>query len=152
MHPRTPRAVADASTPSAAAPYFVLPVRVYYEDTDAGGVVYYANYLKFCERARTEWLRALGVGQQALLAAEGIAFVVRSLHADYLASAQLDDALEVVSRIATLRRASLQFDQQVHRGDELLFSARVLVACVDLRRQRPAAIPPSLHALLQSPA
>jgi len=131
---------------------YSLPVRVYYEDTDAGAVVYYANYLKFCERARTEWLRALGIGQQVMLAEQQLGFVVRSVQADYLAPARLDDALEVRTRIATLRRASLVFDHEIHRDNELLFSARVLVASVDMRRLRPAALPASLHALLESQA
>ena len=141
------RLVSDTHKPS-----FTLPVRVYYEDTDAAGVVYYANYLKFCERARTEWLRTLGVSQQALIDEHGLAFVVRSVQADYLASARLDDALEVVTRVAMLRRASLLFEQQVMRGQELLFTTRVLLASIDLHRQKPVAIPASLHALLESKA
>ena len=111
MQPRIERNDARASEPQASSQPFTLPVRVYYEDTDAGGVVYYANYLKFCERARTEWLRTLGVSQQALIDEQGLAFVVRSVQADYLASARLDDALEVVTRVAMLRRASLLFEQ-----------------------------------------
>lgn len=143
---------APASGSPASSPHFSLPVRVYYEDTDAGGVVYYANYLKFCERARTEWLRALGVSQQTLLDEQGLAFVVRSVQADYLASARLDDALVVLTRVATLRRASIAFEQQVRRGTELLFTARVLLASIDLQRHKPVAIPASLHALLESTA
>lgn len=135
--------------PSTAAS-FALPVRVYYEDTDAGGVVYYANYLRFCERARTEWLRALGVQQQALLDSAGIAFVVRSVKADYLQPARLDDVLQVVSRIATLRRASLVFDQEIRRGGQLLFTAQVLIACIDQRRQKPVQIPAPLYANLHA--
>lgn len=150
MQPKSDRDTGNAPLPVTSC-YF-LPVRVYYEDTDAGGVVYYANYLKFCERARTEWLRALGVGQQALLAEQQLGFVVRSVQADYLAPAHLDDALEVHTRLATLRRASLVFDHRIHRGDELLFTAQVLVASVDMRRLRPAALPASLHALLESQA
>ena len=107
MQPRIERNDARASDAQASSQHFTLPVRVYYEDTDAGGVVYYANYLKFCERARTEWLRALGVSQQALIDEQGLAFVVRSVHADYLASARLDDALTIATRVAMLRRASL---------------------------------------------
>lgn len=152
MQPKTPRASADAVKASADAQPFVMPVRVYFEDTDAGGVVYYANYLKFCERARTEWLRALGFEQQALLDDTGLAFVVRSVQADYLASARLDDALMVQTRIDNVRRASILFAQNVLRDGKLLFTARVLVACVDLQRQRPSALPASLQALLPSPA
>lgn len=152
MQPRIERNDARASDPQASSQPFTLPVRVYYEDTDAGGVVYYANYLKFCERARTEWLRTLGVSQQALIDEQGLAFVVRSVQADYLASARLDDALEVVTRVAMLRRASILFEQQVMRGQELLFTTRVLLASIDLHRQKPVAIPASLHALLESKA
>ncbi|MDX9884175.1 tol-pal system-associated acyl-CoA thioesterase [Thauera sp.] len=152
MQPRIERDDARASDTQASSQLFTLPVRVYYEDTDAGGVVYYANYLKFCERARAEWLRTLGVSQQALIDEQGLAFVVRSVQADYLASARLDDALEVVTRIAMLRRASILFEQQVMRGPELLFNTRVLLASIDLHRQKPVAIPASLHDLLESKA
>ena len=152
MQPRIERNDASASEPQASSQPFTLPVRVYYEDTDAGGVVYYANYLKFCERARTEWLRTIGVSQQALIDEQGLAFVVRSVQADYLASARLDDALEVVTRVAMLRRASLLFEQRIMRGQELLFTTRVLLASIDLHRQKPVAIPASLHALLESKA
>ena len=152
MQPRIERNAARESDAQAALQHFTLPVRVYYEDTDAGGVVYYANYLKFCERARTEWLRTLGVSQQALIDEQGLGFVVRSVQADYRASARLDDALIVVTQVAMLRRASILFEQQLMRGQELLFTARVLLASIDLRRQKPVAIPASLHALLESKA
>ena len=115
----------------ADQPRFVLPVRVYYEDTDAAGVVYYANYLRFCERARTDWLRAIGFEQQALRTERGLVFVVRSVQAEYLSPGMLDDALDVVSTLETLGRASMRFAQQVMRGDELLFDARITIACVD---------------------
>ena len=148
-----PKTVSDAGGESLpASSRFSLSVRVYYEDTDAGGVVYYANYLKFCERARTEWLRTFGVSQQALIDEQGLGFVVRSVQADYRASARLDDALEVITQVAMLRRASILFEQQLVRGQELLFTARVLLASIDLRRQKPVAIPASLHALLESKA
>ena len=148
-----PKSVSDAGGESLpASSRFSLPVRVYYEDTDAGGVVYYANYLKFCERARTEWLRTFGVSQQALIDEQGLGFVVRSVQADYRAPARLDDALEVITQVAMLRRASILFEQQLVRGQELLFTARVLLASIDLRRQKPVAIPASLHALLESKA
>ncbi|HQZ04014.1 MAG TPA: tol-pal system-associated acyl-CoA thioesterase [Thauera sp.] len=135
---------------SSAGASFVLPVRVYYEDTDAAGVVYYANYLRFCERARTEWLRKLGVEQQAMMSSTGIAFVVRSVKADYLQPARLDDALVVITRIATLRRASLLFEQDIRRDGQLLFSAQVLIACIDHRRQKPAPMPAHLHTHFES--
>ena len=152
MQPRIERNDARESDAQASQQPFTLPVRVYYEDTDAGGVVYYANYLKFCERARTEWLRTLGVSQQALIDEQGLGFVVRSVQADYRASARLDDALEVITQVAMLRRASILFEQQLVRGQELLFTARVLLASIDLHRQKPVAIPASLHALLESKA
>ena len=150
MQPKTLSDAGGESLPASSR--FSLPVRVYYEDTDAGGVVYYANYLKFCERARTEWLRTFGVSQQALIDEQGLGFVVRSVQADYLAPARLDDALEVITQVAMLRRASILFEQQLMRGQELLFTARVLLASIDLRRQKPVAIPASLHALLESKA
>ena len=136
--------------PEIAAASSALLIRVYYEDTDAGGVVYYANYLRFCERARTEWLRTLGVEQQALLDSAGIAFVVRSVKADYLQPARLDDSLQVVSRIAALRRASLVFDQEIRRDGQLLFTAQVLIACIDLHRQKPVPMPAPLYTNLQA--
>jgi acyl-CoA thioester hydrolase len=145
MHARSPSRPPDTD---ANAPAFSWPVRVYYEDTDAAGVVYYANYLRFCERARTEWLRDAGFSQQRMLSESGTAFVVRSLSADYHRPAVLDDALQVVSQIAHLGRASIDFTQRVMRGDELLFSARVCIACVDQARARPAALPAAVRAQL----
>lgn len=123
------------------APTFTWPVRVYWEDTDAGGVVYYANYLRFLERARSEWLRALGVAQTELAATDGVLFVVRRVEADYLAPARHDDMLQVVCRLAELGRASLVMEQEVRRGDEALLAARVRVACVRADGFRPARIP-----------
>jgi acyl-CoA thioester hydrolase len=120
---------------------FTWTVRVYYEDTDAGGIVYYANYLKFFERARTEWLRSLGIHQQDLLTTEGAAFVVRSASVDYLNAARLDDQLTLRSSIEKLGRASVQFAQQAWRGDTLLASAQVKVGCVDAATLRPRSIP-----------
>jgi acyl-CoA thioester hydrolase len=128
---------------------FSLPVRVYYEDTDAGGVVYYANYLRYLERARTEWLRHLGVGQAELMTQAGLAFAVRSLTTEFLLPARLDDALEVVSRIEELGRAQVVFDQRVLRGEELLLTARVRVACLDLKRGKATAVPKELHEQLK---
>eukprot|EP01034_Spumella_vulgaris_P042847 gene42847-53164_t len=104
---------------------FTWNVRVYYEDTDAGGIVYYANYLKFFERARTEWLRAIGVDQHALLQAHDAMFVVKNVAAEYHAPAKLDDVLKLTLSIEKLGRASLQFVQQAWNGDQLLNTARV---------------------------
>ncbi|ANQ83508.1 putative thioesterase [Azoarcus olearius] len=133
------------SRPEPAGDAFVLPLRVYYEDTDAAGIVYYANYLRYCERARTEWLRALGFEQQRLRAERGLVFVVKSVHAEYMSPALLDDALELRSVIETLGRASLAFRQQVLRNGVCLFDARVVIACVDLVRNRPVAMPAEIR-------
>jgi acyl-CoA thioester hydrolase len=120
---------------------FTWPVRVYYEDTDAGGIVYYANYLKFFERARTEWLRAAGVHQQAMLDEHGAGFVVKRVQIDYHASARLDDAITLTLDIGKFGRASVEFSQQALRGELLLATAHVKVGCVDLNTLRPRAIP-----------
>jgi len=120
---------------------FTWTVRVYYEDTDAGGIVYYGNYLKFYERARTEWLRSLGIHQHDLLSRESAAFVVRSASIDYLGAARLDDELTLRLSIEKLGRASVQFAQQAWRGDTLLSSAVVKVGCVDPATMRPRSIP-----------
>jgi acyl-CoA thioester hydrolase len=119
---------------------FTWKVRVYYEDTDAGGIVYYANYLKFFERARTEWLRAIGVGQQALLEEHDAMFVVKNVSADYHAPAKLDDALELTLVIEKLGRASVVFRQQAWCGTTLLNTAHVKIGCVD-SALRPRAVP-----------
>lgn len=133
---------------------FHHPVRIYYEDTDAGGVVYYANYLKFFERCRTEWLRALGHNQTDLLAAEDIVFVVKSVSADYKRPAKLDDRLEAGLRLEHLGRAQLQFEQWVDRLNadgtrETLVTGSVKLACVNLKTLRPVSIPDWLHGQLQ---
>jgi acyl-CoA thioester hydrolase len=123
------------------SPHFDWPVRVYWEDTDAGGVVYYANYLKFLERARTEWLTAIGLEQDRLANDAGVLFVVRRVEADYLRPARFNDRLLVRSRLEELGRASMVMAQEVLRGSERLFSARVQVACVEPAGFRPTRIP-----------
>lgn len=120
---------------------FSWPVRVYWEDTDAGGVVYYANYLKFLERARTEWLSHLGLEQDQLAADAGVVFVVRRVEADYLKPARFNDRLLVRCTLAELGRASLSMYQQVLRGADVLLNAQVKVACVERAGFRPARIP-----------
>ncbi len=125
--------------------------RIYYEDTDAGGVVYYANYLRFLERARTEWLRALGCEQGRLARDEGIAFAVRSLAVEFLRPARLDDLIEVRSTIEELGRAQVVFHQVIRRGDETLLEATVRVACLDLARGKATAIPKHIHEKLKEP-
>jgi len=128
----------------------IWPVRVYYEDTDAAGVVYYANYLKYCERARTERLRASGVSQQQLLSERSVAFVVARIEADYLKSAELDDELVVLSNIVVLGAATITFRQEVRRAAELLFVAKVKIACVDWQQRRAVRIPDDLRTLFES--
>jgi acyl-CoA thioester hydrolase len=129
---------------------FVWPVRVYYEDTDAGGVVYYANYLRFLERARTEWLRSLGFVQDALMREPGVLFAVRRVEVDYLQPARLDDALAVHARIAEQRRASLVFEHEIRRGPEVLCRGVVKVACLDASSLRPAPIPSAIVEVIRN--
>ncbi len=142
--------VTNHPAPTSGRASFTWPVRVYFEDTDAGGVVYYANYLKFCERARTEWLRTTGLAQNRLATEQNILFVVRAVEASYLRPAVLDDTLDVVTTLDKLGRASLDFAQQVRRDGQLLFEARVTVACVASGAMRPTPIPPAVRAQLAS--
>lgn len=140
----------SSANPAAA---FALPIRVYYEDTDVGGVVYYANYLKFFERARTEWLRALGFEQNRLVEELGIAFVARSISAEYLKPARLDDALNVVSEIESVGRVQIVFAQRVvrdsgqgtERGADVLVTAKMRIACIESAGMRPAAMPEDIY-------
>ncbi|MDQ0621793.1 tol-pal system-associated acyl-CoA thioesterase [Paraburkholderia graminis] len=127
-------------------------IRVYYEDTDAGGIVFYANYLKFFERARTEWLRACGIDQNRLADETGAIFIVRSTAVDYRAPARLDDVVKVVSRIERLGKASVDFVQEAWRDGTLLATGSIRVGCVERTALRPAAIPsPVLAALRRGP-
>ena len=126
---------------------FFWDVRVYYEDTDAGGIVYYANYLKFMERARTEWLRSLGVDQSELMRERQLMFVVVAAELRYLKPARFDDELCVSCRVSSTKRTSVTFEQEIRRDGregELLVSGRLRAACVDSQRLRPSAIPPAL--------
>ena len=120
---------------------FSWTVRVYYEDTDAGGIVYYANYLKFFERARTEWLRAAGVSQHDMLERHGTIFVVKNASIDYHAPARLDDVLKLTLSIEKLGRASVQFKQEAWCGDALLAAANVKVGSIDAVTMRPRSLP-----------
>ncbi len=121
---------------------FTWPIRVYYEDTDCAGIVYYANYLKFLERARTEWFRTLGVHQQENMnKGLNIVFVIVGVDIQYLKPARLDDKLEVRSWIGELHKASLYFEQEIWRGDELLVTARVRAAELDSVTRRPKPMP-----------
>ncbi|MCD6440064.1 MAG: tol-pal system-associated acyl-CoA thioesterase [Halomonas sp.] len=125
---------------------FTMPVRVYMEDTDAGGIVYYVNYLKFMERARSEWLRTLGLNQQSLLD-DGTQLVVYRLACHYSKPARLDDALIVSTSIENVGRCRMTFLQQVQRDEELLCAATVEIACLCAHKMRPKAWPKTLQAL-----
>lgn len=120
---------------------FLMPVRVYYEDTDAGGVVYHANYLNFFERARTEMLRGLGFEQNQLRDDYGIIFAVRAMQIDYLHSAKFNDLLQVSATIVELKKASLVFEQTIKCGDVKLCTCHCRVACIDVNKLQPTAIP-----------
>ena len=126
---------------------FGIPVRVYIEDTDAGGIVYYVNYLKYMERARTDFLRSLGFGKRYVLASEHM-FVVQGLTVDYRLPATLDDLLHVTALPARVGRAFIEFEQEVYRGEQMLCRATVKVVCVGRAKMKPAAIPPELHSAL----
>jgi acyl-CoA thioester hydrolase len=123
---------------------------VYFEDTDAGGIVYYANFLKFFERCRTEWLRALGVEHTRLAGQAQLQFVVAQLAVDYMRPARLDDELTITARIGEQARSYLVFEQRALRGADLLAQAKVKVACVDTRRLAPARLPAELTAALNA--
>src|ERR1700750_1054960 len=143
------RAMNMSDSQSGAEIGFTWPIRVYYEDTDAGGIVFYANYLKFFERARTEWLRACGVDQRRLADETGAIFIVSSTAVDYRAPARLDDVVKVVSRIERLGRASVDFAQEAWRGGTVLAPGSIRVGCVERIALRPAAIPPPVLAALR---
>lgn len=124
---------------------FSLPIRVYFQDTDAGGVVYHANYLNFMERARTEWLRTYGHSNAELMKEFGMVFVMRSVKLDYLKPALLDDLLEVTAQIKDIGRSRLTLLQTVWRGDELLTEAEVHLVCVSLESFKPVSVPEILR-------
>jgi acyl-CoA thioester hydrolase len=142
------RATAAYSTEptSQSGEAFRWPIRVYYEDTDAGGVVYYGNYLKYFERCRTEWLRALGVDQSALEREQGLQFVVVRAEVEYLRPARLDDELAIEARVAELGRCSIVFNQLALRAGDVLARARIRIACVDAQRRQPARLPQRLRS------
>ncbi|HZP67246.1 MAG TPA: tol-pal system-associated acyl-CoA thioesterase [Rudaea sp.] len=129
-----------------ATPVFTWPVRVYWEDTDAGGVVYHASYLRFFERARTEWLRKRGIGQERVKTEHGLLFVVRDLAVEYVAAARLDDELDVTIESVGRRSASITFVQCILRRADaaVLAKARVRAACVDAEAFKPCRIPERL--------
>ena len=127
---------------------FSFPIRVYYEDTDAGGIVYYANYLKFAERARTEFLRHLGIDQIDMLKNQGIGFVVRECHINYKSPAKLDDALNITCKIAELKNVSVKMEQKLYRGDTVLAEIEITIVFLSLATMRPTKIPESITDLL----
>ncbi|WP_068545065.1 tol-pal system-associated acyl-CoA thioesterase [Thalassotalea crassostreae] len=129
---------------------FTYQIRVYYEDTDAGGIMYYANYLKFAERARTEWLRSLNINQSFFLE-QNLGFVVRKVEMDNKASAKLDDLLTITSTITNLKKASMVFEQTItNQQGVILCELSVLIASVNLQRGRPCAIPEQILGALDS--
>ena len=137
------------------AKVFSIPVRIYFEDTDAGGVVYYANYLKYLERCRTEWLRAIGCDQSELLREPGIAFVVRSINLEYLKPARLDELLSVDLVVERISRVQIFFRQAIRRtcptgGSEELASGRIQVVCVNSAQMKISSIPALLRAKLEA--
>ena len=129
---------------------YSFPVRVYFENTDAGGVVYHAEYLKFLERARTEWLRHLGFDHQALARNHRIVFVVTQAVADFLKPARLDDNLAVSVQLESLGKVRCVFQQEIRRDDELLVRAKITVACVTGEHFKPAEIPEALRRKMQA--
>ena len=142
----------EQSTAPASGP-FALTVRIYWEDTDAGGIVYYANYLKFMERARTEWLRALGIDQVRLKEEHGLMFVVVDVEAHYRKPARYGDQLQVTCTVREATRASITLDQEVYRdavGGELLLDGRVRAACLDAQTYRPRPLPPELWTQIKA--
>ena len=123
----------------------LFPLSVYWEDTDAGGIVYYANYLKFTERARTDMLRGLGINQQAMMEEEGANFVVRACEIEYLKPAKMEDELEIVTMMTDLRGASLRMAQDIYRGDDRLVETKVRVACLD-KEGKPQRLSSAINA------
>lgn len=129
---------------------FLWNVRVYYEDTDAGGVVYHANYLKFFERARTEFLRSIGWNQNELLEMKTCAFVVSDLSIQLKRPAKLDDELQIRTVLKSLKRASFVFDQKAFKGQQLMAAAEVRVVCIDPLKGLPKAIPSPMFETIEN--
>ena len=125
---------------------FIFPIRVYYEDTDVAGIVYYANYLRFLERGRTEWIRELGI-DQSILIDQGLAFAVTSVNINYIKAAKFNDSLDVVTRIKSMGRASIVFDQYIRKKQQKDFiycRAEIKVACIEMKSLKPKALPSNL--------
>ena len=128
---------------------FTWTIRVYYEDTDTCGIVYYANYLKFFERARTEWLRSVGFEQQKMAEELGLRFVIVRVECDFKQPARLDDVIELDVHVARVGSASIVFEQTARRGTASLASARVRVGCIESNTLTPAPLPPQLLAVVE---
>lgn len=146
----SPLSAENSASAAPGAEPFVWPLRVYYEDTDAAGVVYYANYLKFTERARTEWLRAQGFEQTDLARDHGVAFVVRSAAIEFLVPARFNDSLQVTVELIKVGAGQIELFQRVLRADELLASVAVRVVCVRLATMRAARMPRALATKIRT--
>lgn len=131
---------------------FIWKIRVYWEDTDAGGVVFYANYLKFFERARTEWIRAMGVSQHTMAEETGAVFIVRHTEVGYLAPARLDDHIEIRSRMERIGGASVVFVQEAWRGEQCLSQGTIKVGCVDKASFKPTPVPKEVMQKIKAAA
>jgi len=128
---------------------FHWPIRIYYEDTDAGGVVYHTNYIKFMERARTEWLRNLGFEQDELRDNDGVIFAVRSVQVDYFSPAKFNDELRVSSKVIVKGKASISIEQEVLRASDVLCKGVIKVATLDDKSFRPKAMPETLYSAIK---
>ena len=129
---------------------FSLPIRIYFEDTDSGGVVYHSNYLKFMERARTEWLRALGIDQRLLKQDSHIMFVVHRIDIQFKLPARFNDDLIVKSELKDIGSSKIEFRQMIYRNDEMLIDASVDIACIDSEKFKPVRIPPTIKQTMES--
>ena len=129
---------------------FSLPIRIYFEDTDSGGVVYHSNYLKFMERARTEWLSAVGIDQRHLKQDNHIMFVVHRIDIQYKLPARFNDNLIVKSELLDIGSSKIEFRQMIYRNDEMLIDASVDIACIDSEKFKPVRIPPTIKKTMES--
>ena len=129
---------------------FSLPIRIYFEDTDSGGVVYHSNYLKFMERARTEWLRSIGIDQRHLKQDHQIMFVVHRIDIQYKFPARFNDDLIVKSELKNIGSSKIEFRQMIYRNDEMLIDASVDIACIDSEKFKPVRIPPTIKQTMES--
>jgi acyl-CoA thioester hydrolase len=145
--PHPPSSAVSGAQPPAA---FSLALRVYYQDTDSGGVVFHGNYLHFFERARTEWLRYLGFDVRALAAEDGVMFIVRELRVSYLRPAVVDDLLTVTAAVEHLGRAQFTLEQRVLRGEEALVEGSINLACLSSAELKPARVPARVYAALET--